>query len=70
MQIVCLTTSAATQVVRILLPAGLRPILDYEISPEFATMAPIIFTMICALSPALLDQIRVIPDTTIFSAAA
>jgi hypothetical protein len=70
MQITCSTTSAAAEVIRILLHAGLRPILDYELSPVLSIVPPIDFTMRCVLTAAQITQIGAIADTTIESKAA
>jgi hypothetical protein len=70
MQIVCSTTSAAAQVVTILLHAGLRPIRDFEIHPVLSTTPPILFTMLMVLTAAQIGQIGAIPDTMVESVAA
>jgi hypothetical protein len=65
MQIVCTTTSAAGQVLAILLTAQLVPVRDFEIRPIISTTPPITFTMLLVLSAPLLAQIRALPDTTV-----
>ena len=70
MYITCSTTSAATQVLSILLLAGLHPLRDYQLSPVLSTTPPIIFTMIHILTSGQLASIRAIPDTSVQSEAA
>jgi hypothetical protein len=70
MQIICSTMSAAAEVVAILLDAGLRPFYDFQISPVLSTVPPIIFTVLRPLSAPQLDQIRILSDITIETAAA
>jgi hypothetical protein len=65
MQILCITTSAAAQVLTILLTAGLRPIHDFEISPILAITPPIVYTMHSALTNRQVTQIRAIAYTTV-----
>jgi hypothetical protein len=70
MYITCSTTSAASQVLSILLLAGLHPLRDYKLSPVLSTTPPNIFTMIHLLTSAQLATIRAIPDTTVEGQAA
>jgi hypothetical protein len=65
MQILCATTSAAAQVLAILLAARLRPIHDFEIRPILVITPPIAYTMHSALTHRQLIQIRAIADTTV-----
>jgi hypothetical protein len=65
MHIECTTTSAAAQVLMILLAAELRPVYDFELRPVISTTPPITFTPLLALPALLLTQLRAIPDTTI-----
>jgi hypothetical protein len=65
MHIICSTTTAAAQVLSILLLAELHPLRDYQLSPVLSTTPPIIFTMIHILTSAQLASIRAIPDTSV-----
>jgi hypothetical protein len=70
MQIVCSTTSAAAQVMKILFAARLRPRYDFQISPVLSTTPPVVFTIDPLLVDGSLPTIRAIADTTIETEAA
>ena len=65
MQIVCTTTSAAAQVLAILLAARLRLVKDFEISPIFSATPPITYTLNWAVTDRQLKQIRALADTAV-----
>jgi hypothetical protein len=65
MQIECTTTSAAAQVLRILLFANLRPARDFEVRPILTLEAPFIFTIRGTLPSAQMPKLHALADTTI-----
>ena len=64
MEIICMTTVAAAQVLTILSAAGLRSGQDFTIGPAFAVDPPLVFTLVRPLIDAFLEQVRTIPDAT------
>jgi hypothetical protein len=62
MLIVCTTVDVAAQVLVILLDAQLWPRTDYKIHPVISPTPPVTFTLLRAVSPTLLSQIRALPD--------
>ena len=65
MQIACTTTSAATEVVALLLGAHLRSGREFRLTGLYPPGTPIYVTLSKAISAHLVAQIRAIPDTTI-----
>ena len=70
MRIVCTSTSAAAQVLAILLRAGMLPLHEFQISPVLSILPPIVFTLDHRLPNSVLTQIRPLPDTTLENLAA
>jgi hypothetical protein len=62
MQIVCATTTAAAEVLSVLLHAGLHPFYDYRLGPNLPTSPPIVFTLLLDLTPMQLDTILAVSD--------
>jgi hypothetical protein len=65
--ITCMTTQAATQVMTILFTAGWCPRQDFMIGPAFAVEPPLIFTILRPLTDDFLVEIGAIPGVRIAS---
>jgi len=65
MQIICTTTTAAAQVLMILLTAKLWPRYDYELRPVISPLPPITFILHLPLIDPLIEQIEGLPETLI-----
>ncbi len=65
MQIVCITTQAAAQVLVILLTAHLQPARDFELHPVLSLTPPITYTLYRAVPGPQMAKLRAIADTTI-----
>jgi len=69
LEIICITTKAATQVMVNLSAAGLHPRQDFKIgsSSTFEYKLPLVFTLVRPLTDPVLKQIRAVSDVTIDS---
>ena len=65
MQIACTTTSAAAEVLSILLHANLRPGGAFRVTDPWPRGAPIEFTVSVNLPAAVVRHVQDIPDTRI-----
>jgi len=65
MDIECLTTSAAIDVLRILLASHMRPGGAFRVTDPWPRGVPIRFTLSAAPPAHLVEQLQVIPDTFI-----
>ena len=65
MQIACMTTRAAADVVSLLLGAYLRSGRDFRLTGAYPPGTPIYVTLSEAISAHLVEQVRAIPGTTI-----
>lgn len=70
MQIQCMTTSAAAQVLFVLIDAHLRPGAEFQMTSPRAPDPPIRFTLRRNLSTDVVHQLQGIPDIVIASERA
>ena len=64
MQIICITTQAAAQVLVVLLTAHLQPARDFELHPVLSLKPPITYTLYRAVPRSQMAKLRAIPDAT------